>query len=241
MSMFPENIILQQQGCYALCTMVEHAADAANIVSEESFMLCLTAAAQALRLVRGRCDSRGDPASYNALYLRKESTRCIVTVCGARPLLSQWLREQKVQELLADALRSTAESVRDGLRDAEAEETLCLELLALSYVLGPPTAILESLRRWGYVKPAVVRAVADAVVALARGALSRGVVSLSDAFLGTSDPAALAVSAPLQALHAAGCRAELLEAMRAHAADEDLQGRLHLAVGFVGCEAVPAV
>mmetsp|Transcript_29201 Transcript_29201/g.93691 ORF Transcript_29201/g.93691 Transcript_29201/m.93691 type:complete len:710 (+) Transcript_29201:159-2288(+) len=226
MRRFPENIVLQQHACYSLCAMTEHVADVPGSVSDEALSQCAVAAVEALRLVRGRCDGRQDSASYNALYLRKEGTRCIVAVCAMRPSLGRWLRESGLQDVLADALRSTADSVWDGRRDPEAEETLRLELLALSYVLGPP-AILEALRRWGVVKPAVVRAAADAVVDLARGAMNR---KLSD----TPDPEMVAFAAPVQALIAAGCGAEFLAVMQVHAADEDLQSRIHLAVGFVG-------
>mmetsp|Transcript_133663 Transcript_133663/g.333572 ORF Transcript_133663/g.333572 Transcript_133663/m.333572 type:complete len:776 (-) Transcript_133663:222-2549(-) len=239
MANFPENIILQQHACYALCTIAEHSGETRCWPGDELFTHSVIAAAGALRLVQGRCDGRRDPSSYNALYLRKEATRCIVSMCAARPSLSKWLRDQGLQEVLADALKSTADSVWDGRRDAEAEETLRLELLALSYVLGPPTAILESLRRWGAVKPAVARAAADAVVDLARGAMSRGGQQQQQPDPST-DPEIAAVIAPVQALNAAGCGAELMNAMQAHAADEDLQGRLHLAVGFMGGHAVPA-
>jgi len=235
MANFPENIILQQNACYALCTIAEHSGETRALASDELFTHGVMAAAGALRLVQGRCDGRHDPSSYNALYLRKEATRCIVSMCAARPFLSKCLRNQGLQEALADALKSTADSVWDGQRDAEAEETLTLELLALSYVLGPQTPILEALRRWGAVKPAVARAVADAIVDLARGAMSQGRQADS-----STDPEIAAVIAPVQALHAAGCGAELVNAMRFHAADEDLQGRLHLAVGFMGGHAVPA-
>merc|ERR1719446_327405 len=107
------------------------------------------------------------PNSYNALYLRREATRCIVALCGTCPMLGGWLRQRGLQEPLTDALKSTADSVWYN-RDAEIEETLRLELLALSYVVGPHMAIMESTRRWGQTKPAVARAVADTVVELAR-------------------------------------------------------------------------
>lgn len=230
--MFPENIILQQHACYALCMMAEHGTPVGSQIGEDAFLQCAMAAAEALCLVRGRCDGGANPSSYNALYLRKEATRCIVAICGVQPSLGRWLRDHGMQELLADAFKTTAESVWDGKRDAEAEETLCLELLALSYVMGPPVAIIETLRRWGSAKPAVVRAVADAVVELVRSATHRG----SSIALST-DPAVAAVSAPAQALHAAGCGSELAVAMQAHQGDDDLQGRLNLAVGFVDSQA----
>jgi len=225
MEHFPDNIILQQHGCYALCAMVEHSADPRTGLNEEAFTAVTMAVAEALRLVKGRCDSRRDSSSYNALYLRKEATRCIEVLCRVRPELVHWFRDQGLQEVLADALQTTASGVWDGRRDLEAEETLRLELLALSHVLGPPP-ILESLRRWGIQKPAVVRAAADAVADLARDSAQRP---------DSSTPK------PVEALSAAGCAAELLAAMRVHASDEDLQGRLHLAVGFLGAgSTVPA-
>jgi len=224
MGAFPENLILQQHGCYALCTMAEHAAEAGDWVSRDAFIHCAAAAGSALRLVQGRCDSGDYGASYNTLYLRKEATRCVAAICRAHPSLGNWLRLQGLHDLLADALRSTADSAADGLRDAETEETLCLEVLALSYVLGPATAVLEPLRRWGAAKPAVARAAADTVVELARaGGQAHG-----------------APATPVQALHAAGCSTALLAAMQAHAADEELLGRLRLALGFVGSQAAQA-
>lgn len=238
MARFHEHLILQQHGCYALTAIVEHSSELGTTLCEEAYAKVALTAKDALRFVRGRSDGRRDPASYNALYLRKEATRCIVTVCAARPILSRLLREHGLHEDLADALKSTAEAVWDDKRDAEAEETLRLELLALSYVLGPQTAILEPLRRWGGRKPAVVRAAADAVVDLARGSYK---LHANGQVHDASDPAAAALGAPVQALCAAGCGQELIAAMQAHASDEDLQGRLHLAVGFMNANAqVPA-
>eukprot|EP00428_Durinskia_dybowskii_P049450 CAMPEP_0170339250 /NCGR_PEP_ID=MMETSP0116_2-20130129/70681_1 /TAXON_ID=400756 /ORGANISM="Durinskia baltica, Strain CSIRO CS-38" /LENGTH=69 /DNA_ID=CAMNT_0010592665 /DNA_START=27 /DNA_END=233 /DNA_ORIENTATION=- len=69
--------------------MADHLADAQ--VSDQAFVRCISAAAEALQLVRGRYDSRGDQSSYDALYLRKEATRCIVALCAARPALGKWL------------------------------------------------------------------------------------------------------------------------------------------------------
>lgn len=227
MAYFKQNIILQQHGCYALGALAEHGGDAASSIAEDVLLQCITAVVEALSLIRGRCDSMSAPASYNALYLRKESTRCLVSICGTWPALGRWLRDRGLQEVLADALTSTAESVWDGSRDKEAEETLRLELLALSYVLGPPVAILEPLHRWGSSKPAVARAAADAVVELARKS------PCNAASLDTSDAVSASVALPVQALHAAGCGAKLLGALEAHVADEDLVGRIHLAVGFV--------
>mmetsp|Transcript_110220 Transcript_110220/g.212368 ORF Transcript_110220/g.212368 Transcript_110220/m.212368 type:complete len:764 (-) Transcript_110220:35-2326(-) len=236
MTMLSDNIILQQNACYALGAMAEH--DSGGRLGDEAFVQCAAAAVESLRSVRGRGDGGGNAASYNALYLRKEATRCIGTLCGVRPSLGPWLRERGLQELLADTLRSTADSVWDGHRDAEAEETLRLELLALSYVLGPSAAILETLRRWGSAKPAVARAAADAVVELARCAATRQGSSLpvgaAREVAAQSDAAA---STPVQALRAAGCGVELFAVMQSHSADDDLQGRLHLAMGFVGSQA----
>lgn len=238
MAVFPDNLILQQHACYALHTMAEQGAlcsEASGRVADGTLVECLAAAARALGCVRGRSDGGYQPCCYNALYLRKEATRCIVAVCAAKPQLGRWLRERGLHEVLADALRSTAESVMDGRRDVEAEEVMRLELLALSYALGPATAILETLRRWGATKPAVARAVADAIVELARGELSRGRAA-SD----PSDPAAAALAAPAQTLRAAGCGMELMAVMQAHADDDDLQGRISLAVGFIGHSGVCA-
>ena len=59
-----------------------------------------------------------------------------------RPALGRWPCEHGLHELLTDALRS-------GLQhNTEAEKTPRLEILALSYVLSPPMAFLESSRRW---------------------------------------------------------------------------------------------
>lgn len=238
---FKDNLILQQHACYALGAVAEHTTDPRCTGSEMLLQKAVGAATEALDLVRGCCDSRCDSASYNALYLRKEATRCIAALCAVQPSLGLWLRELGVQEVLIDAFKSTADGVWDGRRDTEAEDTLRLELLALSYVLGP-LAVLESLRRWGPTKPAVARAVADTVVELARSAMSRrasanvaaGGAAQAAGRAAEADPAAwAALATPVQVLHAAGCGAELQAAMQAHAADEDLQGRLHLAVGFI--------
>ena len=72
MTRFPESIILQQHACYALTMMVEHSAEAQ--LPDAALAPCATAATEALALVRGRCDSRRDSSSYNALYVRKEAT-----------------------------------------------------------------------------------------------------------------------------------------------------------------------
>lgn len=234
MTRFSENIILQQHGCYALCAMVEHC----NGFDESSFTTVAVAATEALKLVHGHYDGLGDSSSYNALYLRKEATRCIAVLCMVCPKLSRWLRDRGMHDILADALRSTADGVWDGRRDPDAEETLKLELLALSYVLGPQTAVIESLRRWGRVKPAIVRAAADAVVDLARSTTRiKCQLSAEDA----ADPTLASLAKPREALIAAGCGAELIAMMQAHGSDEDLQGRLQLACGFMGCNsAVPA-
>merc|ERR1712008_463893 len=210
MARFPENIILQQHACYTMYAMADQSPDVCSQINEETFLQCLAATAKSLDLVRGRCDGGDRPGNYNALYLRKEAMRCIVGICAVRASLGQWLQSQGVHNILTDALRSTADGLWDGQRDTEVEETLCSEILAVCYALAAPVVILESLRRWGLSKPAVARAVADAVVELARRDVS------------------------MQALHAAGCGSELLLAMQAHAADEDLQGRIHLAVGFMG-------
>eukprot|EP00927_Polykrikos_kofoidii_P086522 TRINITY_DN9722_c0_g1_i1.p1 TRINITY_DN9722_c0_g1~~TRINITY_DN9722_c0_g1_i1.p1 ORF type:complete len:786 (+),score=143.92 TRINITY_DN9722_c0_g1_i1:281-2359(+) len=227
MARFPENLILQQHACYALCTMAEHCGDEQCNIGDETLVQCLAASARALRLVQGRDDSGCHPSKYNALDLRKEATRCFATALNTRPVLGRWLRENGVQELLVGALQSTADGVWDGTRDSEAEKTLCWELLALSYVLGPSDAILVPLRRWGSSKPAVVRAVADAVVELIRGCVSR---------VDCADPAFVG-DAPSQALRAAGCGDALLATMAAHKEDEDLQTRIQLAAGFVGATA----
>merc|ERR1711920_475586 len=126
-----------------------------------------------------------------------------------------------LHEVLADALKTTAESIADNRRNEETEDTLLLELLALSYVVGPPTAILEALRRWGPTKPAVVRAAANAVVELVRSAMSLS-PHLNASSIDQSDVTLVSIVLPVQALQAAGCAAELLTAMQVHASDEDL-------------------
>jgi len=238
MASFPENLILQQHSCYALCTIAEHVADPGNGVSGEVLVHCAAAAGQALQLVHGRCDSRDNCASYNTLYLRKEATRCIATVCRVTPDLGRWLRERSVHEVLAGALWSTAESMADGKRDSDAEETLFLEVLALSYVLGPETAVLEPLRRWGATKPAVARAAADTVVELARAAAGSETHGKGTTAGGTGEQ--LGPAALFRALPVGGCSEALLAAMQVHIADEELQGRLRLALGFIGSTAAQA-
>lgn len=201
------NLVFKQHACYTLTTIAEHGLGAG--VDEAALVTCLMAAVECLLLVRGRCDN--DSTSYNVLYLRQEATRLVVTLCSAAPSLRQALREGP-EGVLVDAAVATASGLRDGRRDAEAEEVLRLELLALAFTArgSPAEPLVEALRRWGRAKPAVARAVADAVVELLR-----------------TTPAAT------QALRQGGCCEELLTAIEAHPSDEDLQGRLQLAIGFL--------
>ncbi|CAK0891039.1 unnamed protein product, partial [Prorocentrum cordatum] len=170
MGAFPENLVLQQHACFALHTIAEQDAGV-GALGHDHLQRCVGAITEALGLVRGLCDGdRRNPSSYNALFLRKEATRCIVALCRVRPSLGLWLRQRGVHSVLADALQSTADATWPGWRDMESEETLCVELLALCYVLGPGEVIAGALRHYGAERPAVVRAAADAVVELARGA-----------------------------------------------------------------------
>eukprot|EP00927_Polykrikos_kofoidii_P086523 TRINITY_DN9722_c0_g2_i1.p1 TRINITY_DN9722_c0_g2~~TRINITY_DN9722_c0_g2_i1.p1 ORF type:complete len:736 (+),score=111.51 TRINITY_DN9722_c0_g2_i1:130-2337(+) len=217
MARFPDDMILQQYACYALCTFAEHGRDEQSQIGDDAFIQCVAAAAHALRLVQGS----GDSGCHNALYLRREAARCVATVLSTRPVLGRWLQDNGLHELLVGALESTADDVKNVSRDSNAEETLRLELVALSYVLDPSEAILVPLRRWGS-KPAVARAVADAVVELVR----RDRSSATGAFANR--------------LRAAGGGEALMAAMRIHREDEDIQTRIHLAIGFIKTSADPA-
>jgi len=213
MEKFPENLVLQQHCCFLLSAIAEHGAD--EFITTEQLVVCLNAASQALQLVKGRCDAQNDPGSYNALYLRKEATRLVGCVCCAMPSLGRQLSEQQgPRTILEDALIATACGVADAKRDSEAEDVLQLELVALACVIGP-VAIVESLRKWGTKKPAVVKAAACTVVHLTRRHQSE-------------------VSELQRELQSKGCSAEFLAAMESYSADVDLQGHVHLALGFIG-------
>eukprot|EP00747_Dinoflagellata_sp_TGD_P171432 gnl/TRDRNA2_/TRDRNA2_205489_c0_seq1.p1 gnl/TRDRNA2_/TRDRNA2_205489_c0~~gnl/TRDRNA2_/TRDRNA2_205489_c0_seq1.p1 ORF type:complete len:208 (-),score=32.81 gnl/TRDRNA2_/TRDRNA2_205489_c0_seq1:118-696(-) len=184
-------------------------------VNEEALTACLQAAARALDIVQGRCDCHTDPASHNALYLRKEATRLIAAVCAAAPQLGSWVQMRGGHTVLVNALTATADGIADGSRDPQVEEALRLGLLALAHVVGPSASIVGALRRWGVTKPAVARAAADALVELMRCSLP---------------------PASVEALRADRCCEELVDALQAHAKDEELLGRLNLAMGFLGCQ-----
>eukprot|EP00931_Biecheleriopsis_adriatica_P063603 TRINITY_DN38551_c0_g1_i1.p1 TRINITY_DN38551_c0_g1~~TRINITY_DN38551_c0_g1_i1.p1 ORF type:complete len:755 (+),score=138.08 TRINITY_DN38551_c0_g1_i1:37-2265(+) len=221
MAKFPQDLVIQQHACWALYAVYERDVRVGKLLGQDISRQSVGAAAEALRLVHSKRENHSSSDSYSALHVRKEATRCITAVCRTDPSLGLWLRERQLHSIMTETLQSTAEGARDGggKRTREVEEMLCLELLALSYILGPGTVLAETLRRWGASKLAVVCAVADAVVEIARRESS------------------LAASvAPLQALREAGCSAELRAAMKAHSADEDLQSRVELAVGFLECQ-----
>lgn len=215
MQSFPENLVLQQNGCYGLSTIAEHGLD--STVDESHMVVCLQAATKALALVQGQSDNDNMPWSYNALYLRQEGARLVASVCSNAPGLGPRLREGggEAETILSDALVSTVTGIADGIRDSTAEEAVQLELTALAYIVGPTVAVLHTLRRWGASKPSVSRAAADTVVDLVR----RGQTSPKD-------------------LQESGILAELLTTLQAHQTDDDLRGRLQLALGFAGGAAV---
>ncbi|CAE8634517.1 unnamed protein product [Polarella glacialis] len=212
MSVFPENVVLMQNGCYALSMIVDHGLDD-RVVSEDTFVACLRAAIQALLLSQGSYDD-----SYSVFHLRQESARLIAAVCAAAPGLGQWLLQQGSEVLLSKALMGTADSIVSGRRDTpQMEEALQFEMLALTHIVGPTAAIAGALQRWGSEKPSVARASADAVAELVRR---------------NHPPIVEELRRGNAAQGSVG--AQLAAAMQAHKGDEELQSRLQLALGFTG-------
>lgn len=204
MHFFPDNNSIQQNGCYALSTMAEHGTD--KFVCNQLLVRCLSLALTALTQ-SVQATSR-DP-NYNAIYLQQEAARLISSVCSSAPILRQWLHEQNGKAVLGSTVEDTAQRVTDGSRNKDVEEALRHELLAMAYIVGASTAISGPLQYWGKSKPSVVRACADIVIELSR----RNQLSAEE-------------------LQANGLGAQLVSALEAHPADDDLHNCLQLAVGF---------
>jgi hypothetical protein len=219
---FPKNIVLQHHACYAMFLIAEMGAAPFCGIRDDVFLKCASAAAESPNFGQDSSNTCCD-----AVYFKREATQCLTAICCARPIIGPWLRDRGLQKSLANAVRITAKSVWDGKRYTPVEETLRLKLLALTYMLGTPVVILETLRRWGWGKPAVTAAVTDAVVELGRRPMYRS------ATLEPHDDASAAMASPVQALCVAGCGAELLAAMREHASDADLECKFNLPFGFL--------
>jgi len=229
-----ENRILQQHSCFAMYSIMEALRDEPHWLPDEAIVVAIRAAVAALASVSGIPDKDHNTGSWDAMYVRKECMRCLGGCLQARPSVCKTLlRVPGLAQDVWTALETTITNIWDHLHDEDLEETLTLELIAISSFQPLHVALTQTLVRWGPTKPAVVRAVADAACDLIRGATTRpGSEKLSEI-----DAAFMVVSAldnPRQALASFDFAGKLSACVKANFPnDERLVERCTLTSGFL--------